>query len=78
VDHLYYPDMQLSRTNIPHFRTEKDNHCIRMTETTTNHNNAGKINKLVMVFAFNPGILITSGKIYKPTAPVVLFKLSVT
>jgi len=49
-----------------------------MTETTTNHNNAGKINKLVMVFAFNPGILITSGKIYKPTAPVVLFKLSVT
>jgi len=41
-------------------------------------NNAGKINKLVMVFAFNPGILITSSKIYKPTAPVVLLKLSVT
>jgi len=49
-----------------------------MTGNSTFANNAGKINKLVMVFAFDPGILTTSGKIYKPTAPVVLLKRSVT
>jgi hypothetical protein len=30
-----------------------------MTGNSTFANNAGKINKLVMVFAFNPGILTT-------------------
>ena len=41
---------------------------------TTFANNAGKINKLVMVFALNPGNLTTLCQGRKPTAPVVLRK----
>jgi len=64
--------------------TKKEKNCTfmitpaTMTGNSTFANNAGKINKLIMVFAFDPGILTTSGKIYKPTAPVVLLKRSVT
>jgi hypothetical protein len=60
--------------------TKKEKNCTfmitpaTMTGNSTFANNAGKINKLVMVFAFNFGILTAFRLGCKPTALGVLIK----